>query len=375
MNNFDKLIRPQVRGFTPYLPGRSIESVKRERKLSRIVKLASNENPLGPSPKALAAMRKVGEKLFLYPDGASTSLRAALAKQGRTSPERVIIGAGSDELIELLGKTFLNPGDSIVVSEHAFIRYRMAGELMGADVISVPMRDYTHDLAAMAGAVRESTKILFIANPNNPTGTYNPEAELTRLLRQIATANARREKPVLVVVDEAYYEYAKVFERDYPDTLKLQKEFPNLVVLRTFSKAHALAGLRVGYAYADPRIIGAIDRVRPPFNVSALAQAGAEASLSDAARINKAIKLVVAERKKMLVELTTLGLSIIPSSGNFLLIGVSPRRGQALFESLLARGIIVRSMDEYGYPNHIRVTFGLPTENRLFLTALKEVLE
>src|SRR6266404_4518072 len=179
MKKSEALIRPQVRGFQPYLPGRSIESVKRERKLSRIIKLASNENPLGPSPLALAAMRKTAQNLFLYPDGASVSLRAALAKKAGLTSDRVIIGAGSDELIELLGKTFLNPGDSIVVSEHAFIRYKMAGELMGADVISVPMRQYTHNLVAMALAVREDTKLLFIANPNNPTGTYNTQAELT----------------------------------------------------------------------------------------------------------------------------------------------------------------------------------------------------
>jgi len=374
MKKSDALIRPQVRGFEPYLPGRSIESVKRERKLSRIVKLASNEDPLGPSPLALAAMRKAAANLFLYPDGASVSLRTALAKKAGLPADRVIIGAGSDELIELLGKTFLNPGDSIVVSEHAFIRYKMAGELMGADVISVPMRQYTHNLVAMALAMRENTKILFIANPNNPTGTYNTHSELTRLLQEIAQANERREKPVLVVVDEAYYEYAKAFETYYPDTLALQKDFPNLVILRTFSKAHALAGLRVGYGYADPDIIAALDRVRPPFNVSALGQAGAEASLKDTTRIQKAIKHVLAERKKVLPALSKSGLAAIPSAGNFVLIDVSPRRGQAIFESLLDRGIIVRSMDEYGYPNHIRVTYGLPAENQLFLKVLREVV-
>ncbi len=369
-----KLIRPQVRGFEPYLPGRSIESVKRERKLSRIIKLASNENPLGPSPKALAAMQRLGKNLFLYPDGASTSLRAALARQANTEPERVMVGAGSDELIELLGKTFLNPGDSIVVSDHAFIRYRMAAELMGADVITVPMRCDTHDLTAMAEAVRESTKLIFIANPNNPTGTYNPQAELLGLLKRVAAANARRAMPILVVVDEAYYEYAKAFAADYPDTLSLQKEYQNLVVLRTFSKAHALAGLRVGYSFADRDIIAALDRARPPFNVSALAQAGAEASLSDTARIRKAVQHVVKERKIVLSGLARLGLSTLPSACNFVLVDVSPRRGREVFESLLSRGIIVRSMDEYGYPERIRVSYGLPDENRQFLRAIKEVL-
>jgi histidinol-phosphate aminotransferase len=369
MKNVDRLIRPQVRGFEPYLPGRSIESVKREQDLKSIIKLASNENPLGPSAKALAAIRQVCKKLFLYPDGASVSLRAALARHVGTPSERVIVGEGSDELIEILGKTFLNPGDSIVVSEHAFIRYRMAGELMGAEVISVPMRNYTHDLEAMANAVRDNTKIVFIANPNNPTGTCNSQRQLVQLLEQL------RDRRTLVVVDEAYYEYARVLAPDYPDTLKLQKEFPNLIILRTFSKAHALAGLRVGYGFAEAEVIRALDRVRPPFNVSTLGQAGAEASLGDPGQIKKAVRLVIAERKKVLPELAKSGLSVIPSTGNFVLIDVSPRRGQEVFDSLLSRGIIVRSMDEYGFPNHIRVTFGLPKENQMFLKALKEALE
>jgi histidinol-phosphate aminotransferase len=312
MKNIHALIRPQVRGFEPYLPGRSIESVKREHGLKSIIKLASNENPLGPSPKALAAMRKVEKKLFLYPDGASVSLRMALAQKAEVSVDRVIIGEGSDELIEILGKTFLNPGDSIVVSAHAFIRYRMAAELMGADVITVPMRHYTHDLSAMAAAIRSDTKLLFIANPNNPTGTYNTQAELAGLLKQVDFLNERRETPILVIVDEAYYEYASALQGDYPDTLKMQQKFPHLVTLRTFSKAYALAGLRVGYGFADPAIIQALDRVRPPFNVSTLAQAGAEASLSDKAQPQKAIQLVISERRKMLPGRAKLGLPGVP---------------------------------------------------------------
>jgi histidinol-phosphate aminotransferase len=372
--NIDPLIRPQVRGFEPYLPGRSMESVRRDLGLKRIIKLASNENPLGPSPKALSAIQKAGTNLFLYPDGASVSLRAAVARKAGVAPERVIIGAGSDELIELLGKVFLNPGDSIVVSNHAFIRYRLAGELMGSEVISVPMRNYTHDLPAMAAAVRDDTKLLFIANPNNPTGTYNTQNELAGLLQQIVLLNERRERPVLVVVDEAYYEFAKALQGDYPDTLRLQKEFPNLVVLRTFSKAHALAGLRVGYCFADPLVIGALDRIRPPFNISLLGQAGAEASLRDEAHLRQAVRLVVEERKKVLPALSKLGVPVIPSSGNFILLDLSPKKGAEVFESLLVRGIIVRSMDEYGLPHHIRVTYGLPKENQAFLQALREVL-
>jgi histidinol-phosphate aminotransferase len=372
-NWVDALIRPQCKGFEPYLPGRSIESVRRERGLKQLYKLASNENALGPSKLALKAIAKVGNSILRYPDGASTALRQALAEYNGTPPNRVIVGAGSDELIELLGKTFLNPGDSIVVSEHAFIRYRMAAELMGADVISVPMNGFTHNLSAMAEAVRPDTKIIFIANPNNPTGTYNTQQELETLLQRVDGLRVQGH-PILVVVDEAYYEFASALERNYPKTLELQRRYANLVVLRTFSKVYALAGLRVGYGFADPDVIAALDRVRPPFNVSTIGQVAAEASLRDRAQIQRGVKLVKEGRKQVLPVLAKQGLVVVPSLGNFVLIDVSPRLGADVFEALLDRGVIVRALDEYGYPNHIRVTFGLPVENRLFLKALEEVL-
>jgi histidinol-phosphate aminotransferase len=373
-NWIQSFMRPQVGHFEPYLPGRSMESVRRELGLARIIKLASNENALGPSSKALKAITASGKQLFRYPDGISTSLRLALAKRVGVSADSVIIGAGSDELIELLAKTFLNPSDSIVVSDHAFIRYRLAADLMGSRAISVPMRSFAHDLEAMADAVQPHTKMLFIANPNNPTGTYNEKGELRALLQAIAKLHESRPQPVLVVVDEAYYEYAKALASDYPDTIAVQGEFPNLVILRTFSKAHALAGMRVGYGFAAPEVIEAMDRVRPPFNVSIAGQAAAEASLSDLAHIRRGVALVKTEREKVLPALQRFGFPIVPSVGNFFLMDVSPHKGKSLFESLLRRGIIVRSMDEYGFPNHIRVTYGLPAENKAFLKALTEVL-
>jgi histidinol-phosphate aminotransferase len=369
----DSLIRPQCQGFEPYLPGRSIDSVRRERGLKKLFKLASNENALGPSKQALRAAAKIGASILRYPDGASTALRKAIATKSGVAYNQVIIGAGSDELIELLGKTFLNPGDSIVVSEHAFIRYKMAADLMGARVESVPMRELKHDLEAMAHAIRPDTKIVFIANPNNPTGTYNAAGELGRLLEHTERL-CQQGQSVLVVVDEAYYEFAKVFAKDYPDCLALQKRYSNLVILRTFSKIYALAGLRVGYGFADPAVIAALDRVRPPFNVSTVGQVAAEASLADAGQIKRGLKLVQDGRKQLLTALERLGLRVIPSIANFVLIDVSPRRGADVFEALLNRGVIVRAMDEYGFPHHIRVTFGLPAENRLFLKALGEVV-
>lgn len=370
----DALTRPQVGRFEPYLPGRSLESVRRERGLKRLVKLASNENPLGPSARALRSIAQAGKTFFRYPDGASTALREALAKKSSVSPRQVIIGAGSDELIELLGKTFLNPSDSIVVSDHAFIRYRMAGELMGAQVITVPMRNWAHDLEAMGRALQPNTKLLFVANPNNPTGTYNTARELESLLIYVTEQNAQRATPVLVVVDEAYEDYARVLAKDYPKTLVALKRYPNLVILRTFSKIHALAGLRVGYGVADPEVIAALDRVRPPFNVSTAAQVAAQAALSDAAQIRRGIALVREGQKAILPMLRSWGLPVIPSIGNFFMMDMSPRSGAAVFEALLARGVIVRAMDEYGFPRHLRVTYGLPAENKFFLKALREVL-
>jgi len=373
--NSDALLRPEIAHFEPYLPGRSLESVRRELGLKKIIKLASNENPLGPSAKALKAIQKAGKTLFRYPDGASTVLRLALAEQADVSAESVIVGAGSDEIIELLGKTFLNPGDSIIVSEHAFVRYQMAAEMMGAEAIAVPMKKLTHDLSAMVQAIRPDTKMIFIANPNNPTGTYNTQAELVELLQLVSKQNKLRPVPVIVIVDEAYYEYAKVLASDYPDTLTLQKEFWNLMVIRTFSKAYGLAGLRVGYGFAEASLIRAMDRVRPPFNVSLAGQEGALAALADQAHVRKSVQMVIQERKKMLTALEVLGVPVVPSVGNFFLMGVAPHRGQFIFEQFLKKGIIVRAMQEYGFPQHIRVTIGLPQENQLFLNALKEILQ
>jgi histidinol-phosphate aminotransferase len=282
-------------------------------------------------------------------------------------PGQVILGAGSDELIELLGKTYLTPEDEIVVSEHAFIRYRMAGELMGSRVVSVPMKDLKHDLEAMARAVTSKTKFVFIANPNNPTGTYNTHDELEEFL---ITLPAR----VVAVLDEAYFEYART-KKDYPDSLEFFKSGRNLIVLRTFSKIHGLAGLRVGYGIGPESLIQTLDRVRPPFNVSLAGQAAAEAALGDAGQVKRSLRLVQTEMRKMEKALKALRVDYVPSAGNFLLIDVEPQRGADVFQALLKKGVIVRAVEEYGLPFYIRVTIGLPAENALFLKAFREVRE
>lgn len=357
--------RPEVAGFEPYVPGRDMEHVKRQYGLKRVVKLASNENPLGPSPKAVAALKAVSAQWHRYPDGFSVQLRTALAGALGVKVSQVSVGAGSDELIELLAKAYLGPGDEMVVSDHAFLRYKMAGDLMGATVVTVPMNVMTHDLEAMAAAVTPKTKFVFIANPNNPTGTYNTRTELEEFL---ITLPAK----VVAVVDEAYFEFARSLP-DYPGALEFFKGGRNLVVLRTFSKAYGLAGVRLGYAVGPEPLIQVVERVRPPFNVSLAAQAAGVAALTDKAHLARTVSLVAREKRKLETAFKKMNVPVVRSATNFLLIQVSPLRGSAVFEALLRKGVIVRAMDEYGFPEHIRVTIGRPDENRLFLSAFQGV--
>jgi histidinol-phosphate aminotransferase len=351
--------RPVVGKFEPYLPGRSLEQVKREYGLKSVVKLASNENPLGPSPRALAAARKAAAAAHLYPDGFSTDLRMAVARHAGVPSDRVVLGAGSDEIIALLGLAYLSPGDEIIVGDHAFIRYRMAADMMGASTVSVPMPELAHDLPAMARAVTPRTKMVFVANPNNPTGTYNTAAQVEALSDALPPS-------VLLVLDEAYYEYARE-KKDYADGLALLKGGRNLMVLRTFSKAYGLAGLRVGWGAGPAEVVDALERIRPPFNLNVAAQAAGVAALADQGRVRRSVRLMASEMRKMEAAFRARGVEWTPSAGNFLLIKVAPLRGQDVFEALLKRGVIIRAMDEYGLPGHIRVTLGLPAENRLFL--------
>ncbi|MHB9154747.1 MAG: histidinol-phosphate transaminase [Endomicrobiales bacterium] len=365
-----KMIRPSCADFQPYVAGRPIEAIKRELGLKKVIKLASNENPLGPSPRALSALGKAMAGIFFYPDSNAWLLRKALADFFALAPENIVLGSGSDEIIELLAKAFFKPTDDIIVSEHAFIRYRMAGELMGCRVKTVPMKGFTHDLAAMAKAAGPRTKAIFIANPNNPTGTYNTKAEWESFLKAL---HARGKDQPLVIVDEAYYEYARPQE-GYPETQGYLAAYPHLVILRTFSKIYGLAGLRVGYGFASRDVVDYLDRIRPPFNVNSLAQVAAVASLGDDGQVDRSMALIQEQKKYLYRALGRMNVPFVPTAANFILINVSPRSGQEVFRELLRLGIIVRAMDEYQYPSHVRVTIGLPSENKSFINALKKVI-
>jgi histidinol-phosphate aminotransferase len=359
-----ELIRKNVLKMDPYLPGKPIKEVERELGIKNIIKIASNENPFGPSDKVINAIKKGLNTLNRYPEGSGFYLKKALARKLRIKPENIILGNGTDEIIELLAKAFLNPEDNIVVSECAFIRYKMAGDLMGCKVIAVPMKNFTHDLMAMKKAINNKTKMVFIANPNNPTGTYVSKKELADFMRGMPAA-------VLVVFDEAYYEY--VMEKDYPQTLNYVKEGKSVIVMRTFSKIYSLAGLRIGFAVTKPEIIEYLELVRPPFNTNSLAQLAAEASLNDTARLNKCRNMVQEEKKILYRNLENMGITYILSAANFVLMKM-PINGRDVFKLLLKEGVIVRSMEEYKFPEYIRVTIGTKEENRKFIRALARVL-
>ena len=366
------MMRPEVRDFEPYLPGKPIDEVRRELGLKKVVKLASNENALGTSPKAKKALAASAGESFRYPEGPGTLLRRALAKKLGVSDKEVILGAGSDEIIEVLAKAFFNREDEIIVSKHAFIRYKMAADLMGARTLEIPMRNDKHDLQAMAARIGAKTKAIFIANPNNPTGTYNTRSEVADFI-DAYRASASPSRPPFIVFDEAYYEFARAFAKDYPESLEDFKRGMNVVVLRTFSKAYGLAGLRAGYGVARKEVVDVMDRVRPPFNVSSAAQAAARAALEDPAHVRKSAAVAAKGMKYLTGELDELNIPYLRSIGNFILIDVSPKKGKDVFAGLLKKGVVVRAMDEYGFPERVRVSVGLPQENAFFIKCLKEL--
>ena len=354
-----------VRAIAPYQPGKPISELAREMGLKEasIVKLASNENPLGASPKALAAMRAALDEVSRYPDGNGFELRMALAKMYGVAAERIVLGNGSNDVLEMAAHAFLAPGASAIYSQHAFAVYPLATQATGATGVEVPARDFGHDLDAMARAVRGDTRIVFVANPNNPTGTWLAPDALHSFLRRLPA-------DVLLVLDEAYYEYLDPGLRG--DSLKWLEQFPNLVISRTFSKAYGLAGLRVGFAFAHPQVADLMNRVRQPFNVSNIAQAAAVAALADQDFVQESRALNGQGMQALTTGFRRLGLSWIQSYANFISFKV-PTAAE-VFQRLLSQGVIVRPIAGYGMPDYLRVTIGTAAENARFHAALEAVL-
>jgi histidinol-phosphate aminotransferase len=354
----------------PYSPGKPIEEVKREYGLSEAIKLASNENPLGPSPKAKAAIEEALSNLHLYPDGSGYYLKRALSERLSVPHEGIILGNGSNELIELITRTFMSlPGLNAVTSECTFVVYRIIMQACDVELRETPMTaDMRYDLSAMANAVDANTRLIFIANPNNPTGTYVTQQELDAFIDDVDGRCAG--DPPIIVLDEAYTEY--ITEDDYPDGLALMRRRPRTMLLRTFSKAYGLAGIRLGYGVAEPRLWDRVNRIRQPFNVNSLALVGGLAALDDHDFLRRARGINEEGKAFLSTELKARGFNVVPSQTNFILVDFQ-RDAAEVFEALLREGTIVRPMKGYGLPTSARISIGLPEENRRLIEALDRV--
>ncbi|MCP5557386.1 MAG: histidinol-phosphate transaminase [Verrucomicrobiaceae bacterium] len=354
---------PQLKDLVAYEPGKPIEDVARELGLAPedIIKLASNENPLGPSPKAQEALQKVIAEAHIYPDGGGWKLRTAIAEKFGLARENVILGCGSNEVIEFIGHAFLKPGDNIITAEHAFLVYKLMAKVFGADTIEVPDPGYVHDLDAMAAAITPQTKEIFIANPNNPTGTLVSQEQIDRFMAQVPPH-------VVVVFDEAYYEFLD----NPPDTLKYVREGRNVIVLRTFSKIQGLAGLRIGYGLGPPELIEVLQRTRQPFNTNAMAQAAALAGLLDQDHQDLTKRITDEGRDYLQGQFAEMGLEYVPSYANFVLVKVGD--GNAVFKAMMQKGVIVRAMAAYKLPEWIRISIGTMDQCQRCIQVLKEVL-
>lgn len=363
MNIIDR-VPDYIRSLIPYAPGKPIEEVEREYGIEDSVKLASNENPLGPSPRAIQALKDKLHLLHLYPDGDCFYLKQGLAARLGVSRDQLIFGNGSNELIELAVRTFMRPGDEAVMAHQAFVIYRLVVQAAGGSFKIIPLKDFTHDLDAMARAITPRTRLLFLANPNNPTGTIYRRKEWEEFLDHVAPE-------LLIIVDEAYFEY--VADSEYPDSLAYHRESRPILTLRTFSKLYGLAGLRIGYGIGAREIVDLMHRVRQPFNVNAAAQWAALAALDDEDHVRRSLKVNREGMDYLTREIARLGLEQVPSQANFILVRVG--NGQAVFNQLLKRGVIVRPMDGYDFLQHVRVTVGTMEENSRFIDELRAIIK
>lgn len=368
--DFTRLAMPGVQQLQPYQPGKPISELERELGISNIIKLASNENPLGASPRALAAMAGAVGELGLYPDGSGYQLKHKLAQMHGVSPDQITLGNGSNDVLVLLVEAFVSPECRPVMSQYCFAVYPIATRAAGATPVIVdalppdhPGMPLGHDLEAMLAAVNEHTRMVFVANPNNPTGSRVGADALKNFIRKLP-------QDQIVVVDEAYTEYAR--GEDYPDATQWLDEFPNLVVTRTFSKAYGLAGLRVGYALSNPQIADMLNRIRQPFNVNSLALVAAEAALDDEAFIQRSRDMNSAGLDYLAAELPALGFKPLPSAGNFVLVDMG-EPAESWYQALLHAGVITRRVGNYGLPNHLRITIGTEQQNQRLVSALRDI--
>ena len=353
-----------IKGLIPYEPGKPIEELERELGIKNSIKLASNESPIGPSPIVIQVLKKCLKALNRYPDGGGFYLKKALSKKMGLKISNFILGNGSNEIIELIAKTFLMPGEEAIMGHPAFIVYQLSVQGVNGRKIIVPLKNLTYDLMGMAERITNHTKLIFIANPNNPTGTMVTDKEMKRFMNRVPNR-------VIIVVDEAHYEY--VSRNDFPNTMDYLKKERNIIILRTFSKIYGLAGLRIGYGMAKEKLIKELNKVRQPFNTSSLAQIAALASLEDREHIKRNQRLNKEGREYFYRHFHEMGLQYTPSETNFVLVKVGD--GKDVYNKLLEKGVIVRPMGGYGLPEHIRVTIGLPRENKKFIRVFKEVIK
>jgi histidinol-phosphate aminotransferase len=363
--DFRSLANSYISNLTPYQPGKPIEEVERELGIVSAIKLASNENPLGASPLAIAKATAALQNMHIYPDGGCYELKLTLAKFLQINTNQLTIGNGSENVLEIIMKAYLSQGDAAVISQYAFLTIPLLIKSYGADIIEVPAIEFRHDIDKMIAAVTKKTRIIFVVNPNNPTGTYTNTEELQRLLDSVSSQ-------ILVVVDEAYHEY--IDKADFPDTLMLLKKYPNLVITRTFSKAYGLAALRLGYSISSSDIADMLNRARLPFNVNMIAAIAGCAALEDQQHIQRS----VINNKQGMVQLESglkdLGLTFIPSLGNFITVNVE-RNALEIYQQFLYQGVIVRPLGAYQMPTYLRVTIGTPEQNHRFLAAAHKILK
>ena len=357
------LVRKNILNITPYIPGKPIEETQRQLGLKEVIKLASNENPFGVSPKAKEAIRRNLSKINRYPDGSGFYLKRKLARYLNVKPSNIVLGNGSDEIIDIIIKTFVEADENIITAKITFLEYEIISKVNGRRIIRVPLRNFKYDLKAMRKKVNKKTKLVFISNPNNPTGTYVNKYELKDFMNGLPPN-------ILLVLDEAYDTFIDV--DDFPLGLNYFAN-KNVIVLKTFSKAYGLAGLRIGYAIARPEFSSYMERVRQPFNVNLLAQAAAKAALDDKEFLSETRKIILEGKYYLYDALQKLGLPYVPSVANFVLIDLG-RDGRKIFRKMLKYGVIVRDMYQYGLKNFIRVTIGMPKENERFIKALKKVI-